>query len=56
MGTSNFENPSAASPFEIPEQNSLLALQEFQMGGTCYRLYFYHRDTDPSGSLLRKPR
>ena len=56
MGTSNFKNPGAALPFEIPEQNSLLAPEEFQMGSTCKGLNFYHRDTDPSGGPFETAR
>jgi hypothetical protein len=34
MGTSKFIDSSAAFPFEVPEQNLPLVVQELQIGGT----------------------
>jgi hypothetical protein len=34
MGTSKPIEASAASPFEVPERNFRLVVQELQMGGT----------------------
>jgi hypothetical protein len=35
MGTSKVTDPGAASPFEVPDRDLPLAVQELQMGGTC---------------------
>jgi hypothetical protein len=37
MGTSELIDLRAASPFEVPERNLPLAVQELQMGGTSRR-------------------